>query len=198
MLDYIASRIISRQNTGSFRSSLFANLLNSLFVWCGSHYKLHVRQGTFIYLCQMTTLISLSIHCSQIGVFILGLWITLAPRFLQAPTRLIRLQLCRLTELQIRGDIRSVFCLVLHENICCGYSLEAPQWGTSNEYHNICFHGEISKISTFWLKKAHYLVLLVKQSWLGVPVWRHIFSGCGIYIYSWRIFHLAAIQNRSR
>ena len=34
-----------------------------------------------------------------------------------------------------------------HENICCGYSLEAPQQGTSNEYHNICFRGEIRKIS---------------------------------------------------
>ena len=36
--------------------------------------------------------------------------------------------------------------LFLHENICCGYSLEAPQQGASNEYHNICFHGEIRKI----------------------------------------------------
>ena len=36
--------------------------------------------------------------------------------------------------------------LFLHENICCGYSLEAPHRGASNEYHNICFHGEIRKI----------------------------------------------------
>ena len=27
-----------------------------------------------------------------------------------------------------------LFFLFLHETICCGYSLEAPQWGTSNEY----------------------------------------------------------------
>ena len=26
------------------------------------------------------------------------------------------------------------FFLLLHENICCGYSLEAPQQGASNEY----------------------------------------------------------------
>ena len=26
-----------------------------------------------------------------------------------------------------------IFFLFLHENICCGYSLEAPQWGGSNE-----------------------------------------------------------------
>ena len=24
---------------------------------------------------------------------------------------------------------------------CCGYSLEAPRQGASNEHHNICFHG---------------------------------------------------------
>ena len=26
------------------------------------------------------------------------------------------------------------FFFFLHKNICCGYSLEAPQWGASNEY----------------------------------------------------------------
>ena len=36
--------------------------------------------------------------------------------------------------------------LFLHENICCGYSLEAPRQGASNEYHNICFCREIRKI----------------------------------------------------
>ena len=36
--------------------------------------------------------------------------------------------------------------LLLHENICCRYSLEEPQQGASNEYHNICFPGEIRKI----------------------------------------------------
>ena len=32
-----------------------------------------------------------------------------------------------------------IFLLFLHENICCGYSLEAPQWGTSNEYSQHIF-----------------------------------------------------------
>ena len=36
--------------------------------------------------------------------------------------------------------------LFLHKNICCGYLLEAPRLGASNEYHNICFCGEIRKI----------------------------------------------------
>ena len=39
-----------------------------------------------------------------------------------------------------------IFFLFLHENIGCGYSLEAPHWGSSNEYLDICFHGEIRKI----------------------------------------------------
>ena len=36
--------------------------------------------------------------------------------------------------------------LFLQENICCGYSLEAPRRGASNEYHDICFRGKIRKI----------------------------------------------------
>ena len=35
------------------------------------------------------------------------------------------------------------------KKICCGYSLEAPQWGNEvllMSTHNICFHGEIRKI----------------------------------------------------
>ena len=45
------------------------------------------------------------------------------------------------------GHSELIYFLFLHENICCGYSLEAPQWGTSNEYNNIGFRGEISKVS---------------------------------------------------
>ena len=38
----------------------------------------------------------------------------------------------------------------------CGYSLETPQQGTSNEHHNICFCGEIRKISIlFGWKRRH-------------------------------------------
>ena len=49
--------------------------------------------------------------------------------------------------LQIRGLIRDIFFLLFLKNICCGYSLEAPRQGTSNEYHDICFHGKIKKNS---------------------------------------------------
>ena len=61
----------------------------------------------------------------------------------------------RLTELQIRGVVRKIFYLFLHENICCGYSLEAPWQGTSMCTHNICFlRRNKENISNFWLKKA--------------------------------------------
>ena len=44
---------------------------------------------------------------------------------------------------------------MLHEYICCGYLLEAPQQGTSNEYNIVCFYGELKKnISTFQLKNS--------------------------------------------
>ena len=38
------------------------------------------------------------------------------------------------------------FSPVLHKNICCGYSLEAPRRGASKSTHNICFYGELRKI----------------------------------------------------
>ena len=37
--------------------------------------------------------------------------------------------------------------LISPQNICCVYSLEVPCQGTSNEYNDICFHGEIRKLS---------------------------------------------------
>ena len=40
--------------------------------------------------------------------------------------------------------------LFLHENICCGYSLEAPRWGTSNEYPQHMFL-ERNKKNIMWI-----------------------------------------------
>ena len=46
------------------------------------------------------------------------------------------------------------FFLFLFENICCGYSFEVPQRGTSNEYpqHTILWRNK-KTVSTFGLKK---------------------------------------------
>ena len=40
----------------------------------------------------------------------------------------------------------SIFFLFLNENICCGYSLEAPQRGASNEYPQHIFSLRNKKI----------------------------------------------------
>ena len=32
------------------------------------------------------------------------------------------------------GGSAIFFLLFLHENVCCGYSVEAPRWGTSNKH----------------------------------------------------------------
>ena len=39
--------------------------------------------------------------------------------------------------------------LFLLKNIDCGYSLEPPRRGGSNEYHNLCFEQKYEKISEF-------------------------------------------------
>ena len=62
-----------------------------------------------------------------------------------------------------RGGIHTIFFLFLYKNICCGYSLEAPHRGTSNEYPQHMFS---------WMKKAPYLLLcqLRKFSYLFMPL----------------------------
>ena len=67
----------------------------------------------------------------------------------------------KITPFKIRPHhLHVIFFLFLHENICCGHSLEAPRRGTSNEYHNICFCREMRKISVvLWMKKVPYLLL---------------------------------------
>ena len=37
------------------------------------------------------------------------------------------------------GGIHIIFFLFLYENVCCGYSLEVPCRGTSNEYPQLMF-----------------------------------------------------------
>ena len=56
-----------------------------------------------------------------------------------------------------KRGIHIIFFLFLHKNVCCGYSLEEPRRGASNEYHNICFRGEIRNISAFFGGKKHLI-----------------------------------------
>ena len=59
-----------------------------------------------------------------------------------------------------KRGIHIIFFLFLDENICCEYSLEAPQQGASNEYPQHMFSLRNKKdISSFWMKKMPYLLL---------------------------------------
>ena len=61
---------------------------------------------------------------------------------------------------QHERGIHTISFLFLHENICCGYSLEAPLRGASYEYPQHMFSWRNKKnINTFQLKKAPYLEL---------------------------------------
>ena len=56
-----------------------------------------------------------------------------------------------------KGGIRLIVFLFLNENICCGYSLEAPRRGASNEYPQHMFVlGNKKNTDTFWMEKAPY------------------------------------------
>ena len=61
-----------------------------------------------------------------------------------------------------------MFFLFLHENICCGYSLEVPQWGTSNEYQQHTFSCGNKKIidTVCWEKNTHISGVMKKMKML--------------------------------
>ena len=41
----------------------------------------------------------------------------------------------------------------------CGYSIESPQRGGSNEYHNLCFEQKYEKISEFLFEIFQFMVV---------------------------------------
>ena len=47
--------------------------------------------------------------------------------------------------------------LIFAQNIDCGYTLEPPQWGSSNAYHNLCFRAKIRKKVYPCKPKFYYL-----------------------------------------
>ena len=49
--------------------------------------------------------------------------------------------------------------LISARNIDCGYSLEPPHRGGSNEYHNLCFEQKYEKYQKFLAENFHYLVV---------------------------------------
>ena len=62
-----------------------------------------------------------------------------------------------------------IIFLVSAQNIDCGYSLEPPRRGGSNEYHNLCFEQKYEKISEFFLSENF-------QRWNFLYIWIGVFS----------------------
>ena len=57
------------------------------------------------------------------------------------------------------------------KNIDCGYSLEPPRRGGSNEYHSLCFeHKYEKKYQIFLSEKFHFLLVQ-----FSVYLNRHVF-----------------------
>ena len=85
-------------------------------------------------------------------------------------------------------SIHIILFLFLHGSICCGYSLEVPWWGASNEYHDICFCREVRKISIlFWWKTCLIWSCVVISSSR-----RYVLSGHSSYCFCYR----CSIYNR--
>ena len=68
---------------------------------------------------------------------------------------------------------RTYIFLTSPQNICCGYSLEAPLSGASNDSHNICFHWEINKKKKQFSGYASYLECCRDLDWIFVFYYRH-------------------------
>ena len=73
-----------------------------------------------------------------------------------------------------KRGIQWLFFWFLHKNICCGYSLEAPLWGTSNEYPQHVFCAGIRKILVFcWWKKKRFIWSYVCRYSLALPQYNY-------------------------
>ena len=69
--------------------------------------------------------------------------------------------------LLIRGYIHKIFFLFPRENIYCGYSLEAPQRGTSNEYPQDVFSwGNKKNINILSVEKIVYNGVMVVSTFV--------------------------------
>ena len=64
-----------------------------------------------------------------------------------------------------------LFLLFLHKTIFCGYSLEVPGSGASNDYLHHMFSWRNKEIAIPFCKKVPYLELCIftPSSWTGGP-----------------------------
>ena len=73
-----------------------------------------------------------------------------------------------------------IIFLIFAQNIDCGYSLEPPRWGGSNEYHNLCFEQKYEKNIRFLAK--NFLFLEMK---ISIYLNRRVFVMNGSVFYIW-------------
>ena len=63
-----------------------------------------------------------------------------------------------------------IIFLISTKKIDCGYSLEPPRRGGSNEYHNLCFEQKYENYQSFSSENFHFLVVKI-----SVYLNRHVF-----------------------
>ena len=85
-----------------------------------------------------------------------------------------------------------IIYLYLHENICCGYSLEAPRWGASNEYPQLMYFLRNKNIFIGFLLLFGALTASSTgiQSVLGLKV---IFDSMAVAFYHY-FFHAISVH----
>ena len=74
--------------------------------------------------------------------------------------------------------IKRSFSSILHKNICCGYSLESPQRGDSNEHPQHMFYGEMWKIISKSSCNTHLNCFSGVSERLTAVVWSELNSQC--------------------
>ena len=100
----------------------------------------------------------------------------------------------------MRGGIYIIFFLFLDENICYGYSLEAPRRGASNEHLLHMFSSRNKKdISIFgWKKRLICCYVVQTFSNPGVGVAAHTGWGTPLSTLGWYAFSIAEKNVRKR
>ena len=72
------------------------------------------------------------------------------------------------------SDKNSYIFHIIAQNIDCGYSLELPQWGSSNEYSQSMFWAEIRKNNVYPCKPQFFYIKMGfkgGQNYIGMFLW---------------------------
>ena len=87
-----------------------------------------------------------------------------------------------------------------HKNVCCGYSLQQPHWGDSNEYIYQMFYGEPNKLSfnyhpipslsvSLYLLKCHHMSSII---WNAIT-WALLYQMPSHELHYMKCHHMSSI-----